>query len=100
MKLTIKQKKFADEYIISGNATESYLAAYAKQSRSSAEANARKLLANYSVKKYIDERPEELNDEAIAKQDEILRYLTSVVWGRSRSAIVVIEGEGGGCVDY
>ncbi|TFF67897.1 hypothetical protein EQF93_04275 [Helcococcus ovis] len=28
LKLTIKQKRFADEYIISGNATDAYLKAY------------------------------------------------------------------------
>lgn len=95
-KLTIKQKKFADEYIISGNATQSYLNAYAKQSRASAEANARKLLANYSVKNYIEERMKQLDDEAIAKQDEILKYLTSVLRGESQSSVVVVEGEGKG----
>lgn len=97
MKLTIKQQRFADEYIISGNATESYLkAGYANQKRSSAEANARKLLGNYSVKTYIDERLKELEDKQIAKQEEVLKYLTSVVRGESRSAVVVVEGEGYG----
>ncbi len=97
MKLTVKQKKFADEYIISGNATESYLKAYAKQSRSSAEANARKLLGNHSVKTYIDERMQELNDAAIAKQEEVLKYLTSVMRGESLSSEIVVEGVGDGC---
>ena len=97
MKLTVKQKKFADEYIISGNATESYLKAYAKQSRSSAEANARKLLGNHSVKTYIDERMQELIDAAIAKQEEVLRYLTSVMRGESLSSEIVVEGVGDGC---
>ncbi|MDO4778523.1 MAG: terminase small subunit [Tissierellia bacterium] len=96
MKLTIKQKRFADEYIISGNATEAYLKSYAKQSRSSAEANARKLLGNYSVKTYVDERLKELEDKQIAKQEEVLKYLTSVIRGQSRSAVVVVEGEGDG----
>lgn len=97
LKLTVKQKKFADEYIISGNATESYLKAYAKQSRSSAEANARKLLGNHSVKTYIDERMQELNDAAIAKQEEVLKYLTSVMRGESLSSEIVVEGVGDGC---
>lgn len=91
-KLTIKQKRFADEYIISGNATESYLKAYAKQSRASAEANARKLLANYSVKSYIDERLKELDDKAIAKQEEVLKYLTSVMRGEESEQTLISEG--------
>lgn len=83
-KLTLKQKKFADEYIISGNATESYLKAYAKQSRRSAEANARKLLAINSVKSYINERLEKIQSSKIAKQEEILELLTSVMRGEQK----------------
>lgn len=94
IRLTIKQKRFADEYIISGNATEAAIkAGYAE--RSAYQLGAENL-KKPQIKSYIDERLEELNDKAIAKQDEILRYLTSVVRGQSRSAIVVIEGEGDG----
>ena len=89
MKLTIKQKKFADEYIISGNATEAYLSAYAKQSRASAEANARKLLGNYSVRSYIDERLRELDDEAIMKQEEVMKRLTRIGRREESEAVVV-----------
>lgn len=94
MKLTIKQKKFADEYIISGNATQSYLKVYAKQSRASAEANARKLLANHSVKIYVEERLKELDDKAIAKQEEVLKYLTSVMRGEEQEQVLYGMGEG------
>ena len=97
MKLTIKQKKFADEYIISGNATES--AIKAGYSERYAGQNADKLLKNTNVKAYIDERMQKLEDKAIAKQDEILRYLTSVMRGESKSAVVVVEGTGEGCSD-
>lgn len=94
MKLTIKQKRFADEYIISGNATESYLKAYAKQSKASAEANARKLLGNNSVKQYINERIKELDDKAIAKQEEVLKYLTSVMRGELEEEVLYGIGDG------
>lgn len=95
MKLTIKQKRFADEYIISGNATESYLkAGYANQKRSSAEANARKLLGNSSLKAYINERIKELDDKAIAKQEEVLKYLTSVMRGELEEEVLYGIGEG------
>ena len=95
MKLTIKQKRFADEYIISGNATESYLkAGYANQKRSSAEANARKLLGNSSLKDYINERIKELDDKAIAKQEEVLKYLTSVMRGEQTEQVLYGMGEG------
>lgn len=92
--LTIKQKKFADEYIISGNAYKS--AIEAGYSKSYAKGNVVKLLENVSVKAYIDERLKELDDKAIAKQEEVLQYLTAVMRGQSKSAVVVIEGLGEG----
>lgn len=93
-KLTLKQKRFADEYIISGNAYKS--AIEAGYSKSYAKGNVVKLLENVSVKTYIDERLKELDDKAIAKQEEVLQYLTAVMRGQSKSAVVVIEGLGEG----
>lgn len=93
-KLTLKQKKFADEYIISGNAYKS--AIEAGYSKSYAKGNVVKLLENVSVKTYIGERLKELDDKAIAKQEEVLQYLTAVMRGQSKSAVVVIEGLGEG----
>jgi phage terminase small subunit len=90
MKLTEKQKKFADIYIEKGNATQSYIdAGYKATSRSVAEANARKLLANYSVKNYIDERMKQLDSEKIASQNEILEYLTNVMRGEVTEEVPV-----------
>lgn len=94
-KLTLKQQRFADEYIISGNATESYLkAGYANQSRKSAEANARKLLANYSVKNYIDERLKKIESEKTASQQEVIEYLSSVMRGEHTEQTLIGEGQG------
>ena len=93
-KLTLKQQRFADEYIISGNATESYLRAYAKQSRRSAEANARKLLALHSVRNYIDDKLAKLQSEKIATQEEVLQYLTSVMRGEQTESTLRGVGEG------
>ncbi len=97
MKLTLKQKRFADEYIISGNATQAYIdAGYSAKRRTVAEANARKLLGHYSVKKYIDERLQELEEEKIADQKEVLQYLSSVLRGKSESEEIVVLGTGKG----
>ena len=93
-KLTLKQQRFADEYIISGNAEEA--AIIAGYSKKYARGNAYKLVANNGIKSYIDKRLKELDDKQIAKQEEVLKYLTSVVRGESRSAVVVVEGEGDG----
>lgn len=92
VKLTVKQKKFADEYIISGNATQS--AIEAGYSKKYAATNTDKLLKNTSIKNYIDERLQELENKAIAKQDEVLRYLTSVMRGEETEQ--TLKGEGAG----
>ncbi|HHX19607.1 MAG TPA: terminase small subunit [Clostridiaceae bacterium] len=95
--MTEKQKRFADEYIISLNATEAYLGVYKNVKRpTTAAAAASRLLTNVKVKKYIEKRLAELEDAAIAKQDEVLKYLTSVLRGESFSEVVVVELEGDG----
>lgn len=81
-KLTQKQKKFADEYIISGNATES--ARKAGYSDSTAGAIGHENLTKPKIREYIDKRLKEHEDEQIAKQDEILKFLTSVMRGELR----------------
>ncbi|MCM8710529.1 terminase small subunit [Clostridium sp. SYSU_GA19001] len=98
MKLTIKQKAFADYYIELGNATESYIrAGYKATTREVAEANARKLLGKNSVKNYLAERMKLLESEKIAKSEEILKYLTSAMRGEITEEVVIVEGEGEGC---
>lgn len=73
-KLTIKQKKFADEYIKLGNVYQS--AINAGYSENYAKSDACKILEKPSVKAYIDARMEELDEEEIADQKEILKGLT------------------------
>lgn len=92
LKLTIKQKRFADEYIISGNIEQSALSA--GYSKNYARKRAHELLANVGVKSYIDERLQELEDKAIAKQDEVLKFLTSVLRGEQTEEVLYGMGEG------
>lgn len=88
-KLTEKQKRFADYYIETGNATQSYIdAGYKATTRRVAEANARKLLANYSVREYIEQRLKEKDKERIASQDEVLEFLTRVMRGQEVEEVV------------
>lgn len=73
-KLTIKQKKFADEYIKTGNATQSAInAGYSKKTCYSI---GNENLNKPEIKSYIDERMKQLEEEAIADQKEILKGLT------------------------
>lgn len=86
-KLTIKQKRFVDEYIISGNATDA--AIKAGYSKKYAGQNADKLLKNTKVRQYIDVRLKELDDAAIMKQEEVLKLLTKTGRREEQEYIVV-----------
>lgn len=96
--MTEKQKLFADEYLIDLNATRAYRAAYPSVKKDGvAAAAAVRLLKNVKIKKYIDDRLEEIHNEKTADAQEVLEYLTSVLRGESTSEEIVIEGLGEGC---
>lgn len=91
-KLTLKQKKFADEYIISGNAMKSAIeAGYSKEY---ARSRSHEMLENVGIKSYIDKRLAKLESEKIATQEEVLQYLTSVMRGEKTEPLLVLDGEG------
>lgn len=95
MGMTERQKIFADHYIISLNATESYKKAYPKiKNIKTAEVNGSKLLRNTKVKAYIDERLEKLKSERVADQQEVLEFLTAVMRGEVTEPLLVLDGEG------
>lgn len=89
-KLRIQWKKFADEYIKLGNVYQS--AINAGYSENYARTNAYKLLEKDSIKSYIDERMKELEEEAIADQSEILKYLTRIIRDEEREEVLVNVG--------
>ena len=77
--LTVKQKAFADFYIQTGNATQSYKqAGYKCGNDKVAEANARLVLAKHRVKEYVEERMESISDDRIMTAQEILSRLTAI----------------------
>ena len=94
-KLTLKQRKFADEYIISGNATESYKkAGYRANNDNIAAVEGKKLLRNPKIKPYIDERLKEIESAKTATQQEVLEYLTSVMRGEHKEQTLIGRGQG------
>ena len=96
--MTKKQKIFADEYLIDLNATRAYKVAYPNVKNDvTAAAAASRLLRNVKVQEYIAQRMAEKESELIADQDEVHRYLTSVLRGKSRAQEIVVEGIGEGC---
>lgn len=91
-KLTLKQQRFADEYIISGNIYQSLI--HAGYSENYAKSDGCRILDNPRVKAYINERIKELDDKQIAKQEEVLKYLTSVMRGEQTEQVLYGMGEG------
>lgn len=91
-KMTERQQRFCDEYIISLNATQAAIkAGYAEKY---AHTNANKLLQITTVKEYIAARMAEKEEDLIASQDEVLRYLTAVMRGQSRSSVLARQCDG------
>lgn len=92
--LTDKQKRFCDEYLIDLNATQAAIRA------GYSERTARKIgqenLTKPDIRQYIDQRMAEKESALIACQDEVLKYLTSVMRGESQSTEIVVEGFGDG----
>lgn len=93
--MTAKQRRFCEEYLIDLNATQA--AIRAGYSKKNAQNIASENLAKPMIRKYIDEKMAKKDSELIAKQDEVLRYLTSVLRGKSVGTEIVVEGTGDGC---
>lgn len=87
MKLTEKQKKFCDEYIKLGNATQSAInAGYSKRT---ARSQGQRLLTNVGIKNYIDERMEQLASERIMSAQEAVELLSSIARAEITERVVV-----------
>ena len=93
-KLTIKQKKFADEYIKTGNASESYKKAYSTKNMSddAIRVEGNRTLTKPYVKDYVGKRMKELEDTKIPKQKEILEFLGRVMRGEEKSLVITNKG--------
>lgn len=95
MALTEKQKRFCDEYLVDLNATQA--AIRAGYSPKGMNKRVTRMMANEGIQSYIKARMAEKEAELIADQDEVLKYLTSVLRGESQSTEIVVEGTGDGC---
>jgi phage terminase small subunit len=91
-KLTAKQKRFCDEYLIDLNATQA--AIRSGYSEKTAYSQGQRMLKNVEVKAFIDSELERIRTDKIADVTEIMEYLTSVMRGESQSEIVVVENIG------
>ena len=80
-KLTQRQQRFVDEYIISGNATQAAIkAGYSKKT------------AKPYLKAAIEKRNAEIQSEKTADMTEVMEYLTSVMRGEQTESVATAKG--------
>ena len=89
-KLTEKQKRFIDYYIETGNATEAARRAGYSEKTAKQIGNENLTKLDYFIKK----RLKKLEDERIAKADEVLQYLTAVMRGEEKEKFIIFNDDG------
>ena len=90
-KMTAKQQRFCDEYLIDLNATQA--AIRAGYSEKYANTNAPKLLQNTAVKEYIQKRKADREQRTEITQDMVLRELAIIAFSNAADYAAVIEKE-------
>ena len=83
LKLTLKQKRFCEEYIATGNATEAAIKAGYKEK--SARAIGAENLTKPAIADYIRQRLGEIDAKMVANTNEILKFYTSVMRGEVKN---------------
>lgn len=90
--MTVRQRKFCDEYLISGDATDA--AKKAGYSEKTAYSIGSENLTKPELKAYIQAQIDAIHDQKVADRDEVLRYLTAVMRGEHIEEIPLLVGDG------
>lgn len=90
--MTLKQRKFCDEYLISGNAADA--AIKAGYSPKTAKQQGAENLTKPDLRAYIDEELEKLHAAKVADAEEVLSYLTAVMRGKCSEEVPILCGDG------
>lgn len=90
--MNTRQRKFCDEYLISGNATDA--AIKAGYSPKTAKSIGQRLLTFVDLKQYIDAELDKLHSAKIADAQEVLEYLTAVMRGEHTEQVLKLAGDG------
>lgn len=88
-KLTDKQKRFVEEYLIDLNATQA--AIRAGYTEKYANTNASKLLQNTTISQYIRERQKELSRKTEITQERVIKELALIAFSNNADYAHVIE---------
>lgn len=83
-KMTPKQQAFCEYYLETGNASEA--ARRAGYSPKTAFRAGQENMQKPAIREYIDKRLAVADEKRIAKADEVLQYLTSVMRGEEKDA--------------
>ena len=86
-RLTAKQQRFCDEYLIDLNATQA--AIRSGYSKKTAKQIGQENLTKPDIKEYIEKRMAEKEKELIADQNEVMKYLSSVMRREKTESVVV-----------
>lgn len=91
-KLTDKQRAFVDEYLIDLNATRAYKVVYKNvKSDDVARAAAARMLANVSVKEYLNSRMNDRQKRVEITQDDVLRDLADLFNTKVTDIVNIVE---------
>lgn len=91
-KLTKKQQRFCDEYLIDCNATQA--AIRAGYSVKTANEQGAKLIKNKRISEQIEKQLELLHSEKMADVQEVMEYLTAVMRGECTEQVLRLVGNG------
>lgn len=84
-----RQRRFADEYIKTGNIEQSALKA--GYSENYARSQSHKLLANIGIKSYIEEQMQELHKSNIMDASEALYILSEIARGNRNEEVLILN---------
>lgn len=96
-RLTERQKRFCDEYLITLNATQS--AIRAGYSEKYAHTNVTKLLQNTTIMSYIQEKQAEREKRTEITQDMVLRELAIIAFSKATDYASIVEKQATANVD-
>ena len=92
MALNDKQKQFYKEYMVDTNATQA--AIRAGYSKKTAYSQGQRLLKHVEGQRFLQDLMAERESKLIAEQDEVLKYLTSVLRGESVASVLARDEVG------
>ena len=90
--LTERQRRFCEEYLIDGNASQAAIrAGYSKRNSTVVSTT---LMKNPQVQAYLKKLLGELHSAKVADAQEVLEYLTSIMRGEQREQTLQLIGDG------